>query len=69
MNQKFDIVFRCTCCVYMQLIKTLCQEKIKIIRIFFYLSLFSVYGHGAWFYDHPHEVKEVTQTMGFCKAF
>ena len=27
MNKKFDIVFKCTCCLYMQLIKTLCQEK------------------------------------------
>ena len=42
-NQNFDTVFEFTYCSYLQITKTVCQVKLKILD----LSIFSGYGHGA----------------------
>ena len=41
MNQNFKNMFKITFCSYLQIMKTVCQTLIL------YLSIFSVYGHGA----------------------
>ena len=46
-NPNFNTVFEFPHCFYLQIIKTVCQERNQDIRNLD-LSLFSVYGHGAW---------------------
>ena len=45
MNQKFNIEFKFTFCLYLQAITTLYQVEFEILIL--NLSIFSVYGLGA----------------------
>ena len=51
-EQNLNVVFKCTCCLYLQIIKILCPVKFEIshFNLIFDLSIFSVYGHGVWFW-------------------